>query len=326
MPSQHDTQRAKVLLLGTLPGGCEATLIDRFELLRSGGLNGLPEPVEGAAAQIRGIAYGMVDDHGPAANLTEPFMSLFPALEIIANFGVGYEHIDVAEATRRGIVVTHTPNVLTEEVADLAVGLLIATVRRLPQADRFVRQHRWADGEFPLGASLRGRRLGILGLGRIGKAIALRAAAFGLEVAYHGRTQQPDVPYRYFPTLGDMAQEVDILLISVPGGDASRGLVDRTVLHKLGPEGVLINVGRGSVVDENALIDSLETKIISAAGLDVFPQEPHVAERLIALDNVVLLPHLGSSSLHTRSLMARLCVDNLVSWFDGHGPRTAVPV
>jgi lactate dehydrogenase-like 2-hydroxyacid dehydrogenase len=268
--------------------------------------------------RIRGVATG---SH---TNVDAAYMDRLPRLEIIANYGVGYDSVDAAEAGRRGIVVTNTPDVLTEEVADLAIGLMLAAVRQLPQADRYLREGKWLERPFPLTASLRGRTVGILGLGRIGKAIATRLEAFGLEIAYHGRNPQTDVPYRYYPTLAGMAHDVHILMVVAPGGSETKQIVNAEVLKALGPEGVLINVGRGSVVDERALIAALTTRTILTAGLDVFEDEPRVPQELIALEHVVLLPHVGSGSVHTRNAMGQLVVDNLASWFSGKGPLTPV--
>jgi lactate dehydrogenase-like 2-hydroxyacid dehydrogenase len=213
---------------------------------------------------------------------------------------------------------------MTEEVADLALGLLIATVRQLPQADRYLRARRWPDAEFPFTTTLRERTVGIVGLGRIGKAIAKRLEGFGLGIVYHGRSEQPDVPYRHYPNLVEMARAVDVLMVVIPGGDETKHLVDAEVLKALGPNGILINVARGTVVDERALIAALRDKTILTAGLDVFDDEPNVPPELIAMDHVVLLPHVGSASVHTRNAMGQLVVDNLVSWFEGKGPLTPV--
>lgn len=268
--------------------------------------------------RIRGLAVNA------QARVDGALMDRLPNLEIVANFGVGYDTIDAAEAGRRGIVVTNTPDVLTDEVADLAVGLLLATVRQIPQADRYLRAGHWPRQPFPLTASLRGRRVGILGLGRIGRAVARRLDGFGVAIAYHGRRPQPEAPYRYHPTLVGMAEAVDVLMVVAPGGPGTAGMVDAAVLAALGPEGILVNVARGSVVDEAALIAALEAGAIHGAGLDVFAAEPHVPERLSALDRVVLLPHVGSGTHDTRAAMGALVVDNLVSWFSGRGPLTPV--
>ncbi len=271
--------------------------------------------------RIRGIAMG---GH---LRMDGPFMSRFPKLEIVSNFGVGYDSVDAAWAGKHGIVVTNTPDVLTEEVADTTLGLLLMTVRNLSQSERYLRHGRWAaEGPFPLTRStLRGKKVGILALGRIGKAIATRLAAFGVDIAYHGRSAQKDVPYRYYPDLVAMARDVDILLSVAPGGSETFHKIDAAVLEALGPEGILVNAGRGSVVDEMALIEALQKGKILSAGLDVFENEPHVPAGLIAMDHIVLLPHVGSASVHTRRMMGLLVVENLKSWFAGKGPLTAVP-
>ena len=247
-----------------------------------------------------------------------------PSLEVIANIGVGYDRLDIEAVAARDIIATNTPDVLTEEVADLTVGLLVATVRRLPQAERHLRAGLWPKGSFPNSPSLRGRRVGIVGLGRIGKAVARRLEAFGLDIAYHGRSRQAAVPYRYYADLVEMARDVTVLILVVPGTSETDGMVDARVLDALGSQGVLINVARGSVVDEDAMIAALRDRRILAAGLDVFLHEPHVPESLLKLDNVVLLPHVGSASIDTRMAMIELIRDNLLSWFAGRGPLTPV--
>jgi lactate dehydrogenase-like 2-hydroxyacid dehydrogenase len=259
------------------------------------------------------------------ARVDAELMRRLPKLEIVAGFGVGYDHIDAAWAGQHGIVVTHTPGVLDEDVADIAVALTLAATRRLPQAERHLREGRWPSGAFPLTASLHGRVLGVLGLGRIGKAIARRAEAFGLSIAYHGRHKQDGVAYPYYPTALALAQACDILVIAAPGGPETRHVVDARVLAALGRDGVLVNIARGSLVDEAALIAALSDGVILAAGLDVYEREPSVLAELIALDNAVLLPHVGSATGHSRAAMANLVVDNLLSWVDGKGPLTPTP-
>jgi lactate dehydrogenase-like 2-hydroxyacid dehydrogenase len=271
--------------------------------------------------RIRAIA--MTGGHAP---LDEAYMRQFPKLEIISSFGVGYDNIDAKAAARLGILVTNTPGVLDDEVADTTLGLMIMTVRQLPQAERYLRAGQWsAKGAYPLSPSLRGRTVGILGLGRIGKSIATRITAFGLDVVYHGRHAQADVPYRYYSSLVDMAKAVDILIVVAPGGPGTRHIINAEVLEALGPDGVLINVARGTLVDEKALIEALRNKTILAAGLDVFENEPSVPQELIALDNAVLLPHVGSASIRTRRAMAECVVSNLFAWADGKPPLTPVP-
>jgi lactate dehydrogenase-like 2-hydroxyacid dehydrogenase len=274
----------------------------------------------GAAKEVRGMAVNFA-----AGLLDGGFMDQFPKLEIIANFGVGYDAIDAKAAASRGVIVTNTPDVLTEEVADLTLGLLLSTIRRLPQADAYLRKGEWMKAPFPLTASLRGKKVGIVGLGRIGKAIARRIEAFDVPISYHGRSRQADVAYPYFPTIEALAKAVDILIIVAPGGPETRHIIGEAVLHALGAQGTLINVARGSLVDETALVKALETGQLGAAGLDVFEVEPCFPKALAAMENVVLLPHVGSASVHTRNAMGQLTVDNLASWFDHGRPITPVP-
>jgi lactate dehydrogenase-like 2-hydroxyacid dehydrogenase len=260
-----------------------------------------------------------------AAAVDAALMRRLPNLEIVVSFGVGYDHIDAAWAGAHGIIVTNTPGVLDEDTADIGMALTLAAVRRLPQAERYLREGRWPSAPFPLTASLRGRTMGILGLGRIGKQVAKRAQAFGLNVVYHGRKAQDDAPYLYYPSLLGMAKACDILMIAAPGGAATRHIVDREVMAALGPDGVLVNIARGSLVDEAALIEALRERRILSAGLDVYENEPNVPPALLELDNVVALPHVGSATRHTRRAMADLVVANLFSWIDGKGPLTPTP-
>jgi lactate dehydrogenase-like 2-hydroxyacid dehydrogenase len=257
----------------------------------------------------------------------EAMMALCPGLKIIGNFGVGYDTIDVAAAAKRGVVITNTPDVLTEEVADTALGLLLSTVRELYQAEKWLRDGRWPkEGDYRLtAASLRDRKVGIAGFGRIGKAIARRIEAFGLEVSYYGRNPQPGVANRYYADLVAMARDVDTLVVVIPGGPATANLIDARVLDALGPRGILINVARGSVVDETALIAALKSHKILSAGLDVFVGEPKINPAFLDLDNVTLFPHVGSASIHTRGAMGQLVVDNLAAFAAGNPPKTPVP-
>jgi lactate dehydrogenase-like 2-hydroxyacid dehydrogenase len=274
----------------------------------------------GIASGIRGFARGA---HGP---VDAALMDLFPKLEIVANFGVGYDGIDLKHAASRGIVVTNTPDVLTEETADTALGLLLNTVREFPAAERHLRAGKWEkDGAYRLTQSMRNRTVGIVGLGRIGKAIARRLDAMQVPVVYHGRSRQDDAPWPYYADLRAMAEAVDVLLVVIPGNAATRNLIDVNILKALGPNGVLINVGRGTVIDEPALVAALRDGTIRAAGLDVFPDEPRVTQALIDLPNTVLFPHVGSATLHTRAAMGQLMVDNLKSWFADGRPLTPVP-
>jgi lactate dehydrogenase-like 2-hydroxyacid dehydrogenase len=262
----------------------------------------------------------------PVQSVDDALLAALPKLQIISSFGVGYDHIDANAAARRGIIVTHTPDVLTEEVADTAIGLLLNTVRELPQSERYLRAGKWPAGNFPLSrATLRDRTVGMVGLGRIGIAIARRLEAFGVPVVYHTRHPRPELGYRHYPRLVDMARDVDTLIVIVPGGPATKNMIDAEILAALGPNGIVINVARGSVIDEPALIAALREGTILAAGLDVFVAEPNVPEELLAMDNVVLLPHVGSASEFTRAKMDQLLVDNIRAWAAGKPPLTPVP-
>ena len=260
------------------------------------------------------------------ARIDDAMLARLPNLEIIASFGVGYDHVDAKAAAKRGVVVTNTPDVLTEEVADTAIGLLLCTVRELPQAERHVRAGKWLECNYPLSrATLRNRTVGLVGMGRIGLAIARRLEPFGVSIVYHTRQPRPDLAYRHYPQLINMARDADTLIVIVPGGATTRNMIDAKVLEALGPDGILINVARGSVVDEAALIAALRERKIMAAGLDVFVKEPEVPEALLNMENVVLLPHVGSASVFTREKMDQLVVDNILAWAAGRPPLTPVP-
>jgi len=273
-----------------------------------------------AATRVRGMAIAATSER-----IDGEFMGRFPRLEIIASFGVGYDHVDAAWAGTHGITVTNTPDVLTEEVADTALGLLLCTVRELPQAERYLRAGKWVNRDYPLTrATLRNRTVGLVGMGRIGQAIARRLDAMKVPVVYHSRRPAAGVSYQHYPRLVDMARDVDILLVIAPGGVATKNLINAEVLAALGPEGILINMARGSVVDEPALIKALQDKAIMSAGLDVYAREPRVPPELIAMEHVVLFPRLGSASVVTRERMDQLVVDNLLAWGAGKPPLTPV--
>jgi lactate dehydrogenase-like 2-hydroxyacid dehydrogenase len=253
-------------------------------------------------------------------------MAKLPRLEIVSTFGVGYDHIDVQWAAAHSVTVTNTPQVLTEEVADTALGLLLCTVREFPQAERYLRAGKWPERAYPLSkATLRDRTVGMVGMGAIGQAIARRLDAMTVPVVYHSRRPAAGVSYRHYPKLLDMARDVTVLLVITPGGAETKNLINADVLKALGPDGILINMARGSVVDEEALIQALKDKTILSAGLDVYLREPEVPAELIAMDNVVLFPHLGSASVYTRTQMDQLVVDNLLAWAAGKPPLTPVP-
>ncbi|MEO3430670.1 2-hydroxyacid dehydrogenase [Pelagibius sp. CAU 1746] len=247
-----------------------------------------------------------------------------PKLEIIACYGVGVDAIDLAHAAKRKVIVTNTPDVLNDDVANMAIALLLATSREIVNGDRYVRAGKWLKGAMHLTRALRGRKLGVLGLGRIGKDIARKAEVFGLEIAYHGRRRQDGISYRYYGDLVEMARDCDILVAICPGGPATDKIVDRAVLDALGPEGTFINVARGSVVDEPALVAALQEGTLGAAGLDVFAEEPKVPEALLDMDQVVLQPHAASATTETRRAMGDLVVDNLRAHFTGKPVLTPV--
>jgi len=273
-----------------------------------------------AHSEVRAIACSATTERVPG-----DLMARFPKLQIVSSFGVGYDHMDVKWAAEHGVILTNTPNVLTEEVADTALGLLLCTVRELPHAERYLRAGKWREKDYPLTkASLRNRTVGLVGMGSIGQAIARRLDAMQVPVVYHTRQPRRELPYRHYPNLLDMAREVDILLAIVPGGAATRNMINADVLDALGPDGILINMARGSVVDESALIKALKQKRIMSAGLDVYAKEPDVPQELIAMENVVLFPHLGSASVVTRERMDQLIVDNILAWAAGKPPLTPV--
>jgi lactate dehydrogenase-like 2-hydroxyacid dehydrogenase len=308
--------RPVLLMLNPIRPFVEPALAPYFEIHHLG--DDADEVLAEVGPRVRAVT-------GFGARVSRAMMERLPQLEIISTSSVGYDGIDVAAAAERGVVVTNTPDVLTEEVADLAVGLLLATLREIPAADRYVRDARWPAAPYPLTASLRGRKVGILGLGRIGHAIARRLEGFGVPISYHGRRPQEGVAYRYFDSLTGLAGHVDVLIAVTPGGAATRHIVDSRVFAALGPDGVFVNVARGSVVDEDALIEALTSGTIRAAGLDVFADEPRVPDALRALPNTVLLPHVASASVTTRDAMAQLAVDNLIAWAEGRPPLTPVP-
>jgi len=276
--------------------------------------------VKESGGKIRAIAIAYT-----ANKVDENFLKQFPKLEQVSSFGVGYDHIDAKWAGAQGITVTNTPDVLNEEVADTAIGLLLCTVREFPQSERFLRAGKWPQGHYPLTkATLRDRTVGMVGMGRIGKAIARRLEAFGVPVVYHSRNPQSGVTYKYYPKLIDMARDVDTLMVIVPGGPSTQNMINAEVLKALGPRGVVINMARGSVVDEPALIEALKNRTIYSAGLDVFANEPQVPKELIEMDHIVLFPHLGSSTEVTRAAMDQLVVDNILAWAAGKPPLTPV--
>jgi lactate dehydrogenase-like 2-hydroxyacid dehydrogenase len=293
---------------------------DQFVLHKFETRGDLDRLAPGVAEKVRGMAVTYNTVRGDKATLSQ-----FPKLEIVASFGVGYDHIDAAHAAEHNIMVTNTPDVLTEEVADIALGLLISTLREFVKADRYLRSGLWTTQQFPLSVgSLRDRKVGMVGMGRIGQAIGRRLEACRVPVVYHSRKAAEGVSYKHYPDLIEMAKAVDTLVLIVPGGPSTAKMINADVMKALGPRGVIINVARGSVVDEQALIAALKSGTILSAGLDVFANEPAVPDELKAMQNVVLLPHIGSASVVTRNAMDQLVVDNLKAWFAGKPPLTPV--
>lgn len=310
--------RPMLLVLGRPSGRCHERLAAGFDLREAQGADDLDAAVGDGA----GIAAVAVFGHW---RLDAAFYDRLPDLRAVANFGVGYDTIDAAEAARRGILVSHTPDVLNKEVADTTLMLWLAVSRRLLPSDRWARSGDWErEGAFPLTRSIRNRTVGMVGMGRIGQAIAKLAEGFGATILYHARSEKP-VTYIYCQDLVEMARACDVLVVITPGGDETRHLVNAEVIDALGPQGILINVARGSVVDETALIRALTEGRLGGAGLDVFENEPHVPRALAALDNVVLLPHVGSATVETRRAMGDLVCDNLDHWRDHGRVMTPVP-
>ncbi|MFB9263231.1 2-hydroxyacid dehydrogenase [Bradyrhizobium erythrophlei] len=314
------SEKIDLLVYGPIRPILENGFSDQYVLHRAESRGDLERLTADVKDKIRGIA---VTYHTMATD--KAALGLFPKLEIVSSFGVGYDHVDSHHARDHNIVVTNTPDVLTEEVADVAMGLLIATLREFVKADRYVRSGLWQTQNYPLSVgSLRDRKIGIVGMGRIGQAIGRRLEASLVPVSYHSRNPAKNVSYKHYPDLIEMAKAVDTLIVIVPGGASTSKMINAEVLKALGPRGVLINVARGSVVDEPALVAALKSGTILAAGLDVFAAEPNVPDELKAMQNVVLLPHIGSASVVTRNAMDQLVVDNLEAWFAGKPPLTPV--
>jgi lactate dehydrogenase-like 2-hydroxyacid dehydrogenase len=314
------TERVEVLLVGP-PKPTIVNGLAPFTLHRLGEAKDRDALLNEIGGRVRAIASSVT-----AEPIGGELMGKLPRLEIVSTFGVGYDHIEVQWAAAHGVTVTNTPQVLTEEVADTALGLLLCTVREFPQAERYLRAGKWPERAYPLSkATLRNRTVGMVGMGAIGQAIARRLEAMKVPVVYHSRRPAAGVSYRHYPKLLDMARDVTVLLVITPGGAETKNLINAEVLKALGPDGILINMARGSVVDEEALIQALKNKTILSAGLDVYLREPEVPPELIAMENVVLFPHLGSGSVYTRTQMDQLVVDNLLAWAAGKPPLTPVP-
>jgi lactate dehydrogenase-like 2-hydroxyacid dehydrogenase len=320
MASGISSDKIDLLIYGPSKPLIEQGFSDQYVLHKFETQPDLERLTPDVAGRIRAIAVtGLVPTNAAV-------LSRFPKLEIISSFGVGYDHIDAKAAAEHNIVVTNTPDVLTEEVADTALGLFIATAREFIKADRYLRSGLWLTQPYPLSVgSLRDRKVGMVGMGRIGQAIGRRLDASLVPVVYHSRNPAAGVSYKHYPNLIEMAKLVDTLIVITPGGPSTANLINAEVMSALGPRGIIVNVARGSVIDEPALIAALKSGTILAAGLDVFAQEPKVPDELRAMQNVVLLPHIGSASVVTRNAMDQLVVDNLKLWFAGKAPMTPIP-
>ena len=299
-----------VLQLGPLLPLVEQGLAATYNHLQ---LAKAPDPAAFIAANAASID-ALVSTSRSGVNAA--LLDSLPMVKLVAHFGVGYDNVDVEHARRKGVVVTNTPDVLTDCVADLAIALLIDVARGVTAGDRYVRAGRWLGGPMALATKVSGKRLGIVGLGRIGRAIAARAEGFDMEIRYHNRRQSPDSPYPYERSLADLARWCDFLVVATSGGESTRGLVSASVIEALGPEGFLVNIARGSVVGEPAIVAALAERRIAGAALDVFADEPRVPEALLALDNVVLTPHIASATTDTRAAMGQLVLDNLARFFE----------
>jgi lactate dehydrogenase-like 2-hydroxyacid dehydrogenase len=305
----------EILQSGKLLASCEAALAERYIVHKLHEAADRDALIAEVAPRVRGIA---------GAHVSAELMERLPKLEIIANFGVGYDTIDTKAAKARNIRVTNTPNVLNDAVAEITIGLMIALARRIPQADRFVRDGKWLKGQYPLLSELNGKTVGVLGLGRIGKEIATRAQAMKMRVVYHGRKRRPTEPFTYYDDLTAMARDIDWLVIIAPGGKGTEKIVSRQVLEALGPQGMLVNMARGTLIDEAAMVEMLASGALGGAALDVFEKEPQVPKALFALENVVLSPHQGSATTQTRDAMGALVVENLEAHFAGEPLPSAV--
>lgn len=313
-----DSKSVKILQIASLTPKGNACLAEEFTVSRLWEQKNPEEFLQQQGDQFAAIVTAA------RKKVDAALISLLPSLQMIATRGVGYDHIDLAAAHKKHIVVSHTPGVLTDCVADLAFGALIAVSRELVKADCFVRGERWPEQSYPLTTRVSGKRLGIVGLGRIGEAIGRRATGFSMTIRYHNRSERPEASWSYEPSLQALAQWADFLVIATPGGVETRKLVSAEIMDALGPQGFLINVARGSVVDEQALILALKDGRIAGAALDVFEYEPLVPKPFLEMDNVLLLPHIAGSTRETFAAMENLVLDNLRSFFQTGRPVTPV--
>jgi lactate dehydrogenase-like 2-hydroxyacid dehydrogenase len=306
-----------LVLGGLLPKELE-DLSSRYDVLRLGREDDPEKVLRDNAGNIAVIVAS------PMNKVSGHLIEALPNLELICQFGVGVDNIDREVASRRGVYVTNTPDLVTADTADTALILMLGVARRAMEADLFVRVGKWSTGPLGMGVCMGGKTVGILGLGNIGKAIARRAEAFDMKIVYHGRSQQEDVPYLYFDNLRDMAESSDFLVCACPGTKETFRIINADILDALGPKGFLINIARGSVVDEEALAIALSNRAIAGAGLDVYENEPFVPEGLIKMDNVVLLPHIGTATFETRTKMGQLVLEKIEAHFAGRPLKTPV--
>ncbi len=312
------TNKPDIISGGPLPGNCGDRLAEYFTVHKLPAEAERPAFFAALKDKVRYLQWGGSIKTGPE------IMDALPKLDLISCFGVGYDGIDVAAASARKIAVTNTPNVLNDCVADTAIALTLNIMRKYVAADKFVRAGEWLKGNQPLQTSVHHKKMGIVGLGRIGKTIAKRALGFDMEIGYFGRNKQADVPFRYFANLADMAKWCDVMVVITPGGAETKNMIDAKILEALGPKGYLVNVARGSVVDEPALIAALKAGKIAGAALDVFADEPRVPADFLTMENVVLAPHVASATAETRKAMGDLVVDNLIHALEGKPLLTRV--
>jgi hydroxypyruvate reductase len=312
-------KKKTILALGSLLPAEMDALEKSFDLIR---LWKEPNP-EAVLQAYKNDIIGILSAYN-GIPVTARILESLPNLEIVAQFGVGVDNIDLGAAKARGIAVTNTPDILTPDTADIALSLILCLMRRIVEADMYVRVGKWASGAFSLSSSLSGKTVGIVGMGRIGRAIAHRCLAFDMKIVYHGPRQKPDLTYPYFADLRQMAEASDVLVMACPGGPETKNLVTGKILKALGPKGYLVNIARGSVVNTEDLLIALRNRDIAGVGLDVYENEPNVPEALISMDNVVLLPHVGSATAETRSEMGRLVIANILAYFEGKPLLTAV--
>lgn len=312
-------KKKTILALGSLLPAEMDALEKSFDLIR---LWKEPNP-EAVLQAYKNDIIGILSAYN-GIPVTARILESLPNLEIVAQFGVGVDNIDLGAAKARGIAVTNTPDILTPDTADIALSLILCLMRRIVEADMYVRVGKWASGAFSLSSSLSGKTVGIVGMGRIGRAIARRCLAFDMKIVYHGPRQKPDLTYPYFADLRQMAEASDVLVMACPGGVETKNLVTGKILKALGPKGYLVNIARGSVVNTEDLLIALRNRDIAGVGLDVYENEPNVPEALISMDNVVLLPHVGSATAETRSEMGRLVIANILAYFEGKPLLTAV--